>query len=142
MSAPEPKARRRRRKIVISTMAVLIIGVICTYWLGKAWLVRNRVIAILESAGIHVTELRITDATPWHAQVEDLIAGPDGALKVKQISIHYSPTHLFHRSVRRIVISGADVNVKLWESVHSPPADSSPSSAAPFSAIELNSSTI
>jgi hypothetical protein len=100
------------------------------------------VIAILESAGIRVTQLRITDATPWHAEVEDLVAGPDGALKVKQISIHYSPTRLFHRSVERIVISGADVDAAIADSVKFESGGSAPVAAAPFSSIELIDSKI
>src|SRR3954454_4838275 len=142
MSADGPKPRRTRRRFVILTMSLLILGLVCAYWLGKAWVVRNRVVAILGSAGIHVTHLRITDATPWHAQVEDLVAGPDGALKVRQISIHYTPTRLFHRSVERIVISGADVDATIADSVKFESGGSAPVSPAPFSSIELIDSKI
>src|SRR5438067_7606181 len=142
MSADAPKPRRRRRRFVILTMSLVILGLVCAYWLGKAWMVLNRVIAILASAGIQVTQLRITDATPWHAQVEDLVAGPDGALNVKQISIHYSPTRLFHRSVERIVISGADVDAGIADSLEFSSGGSSSVATAPSSSIELIDSWI
>jgi hypothetical protein len=133
-------------------MAVLIFIVLLSaaYTFGRAWLVRSRVIALLESVGLHVTNIRVTDVTPWHAQVEDLVAGPDDAMKVARISIDYAPQRLFHSRVDRIVVSGADlrselVNIIQKATASEPKADATTTTSAatsPVGTVEIESSKI
>jgi hypothetical protein len=136
----------------LALMAVLIFIVLLSaaYTFGRAWLVRSRVVALLESVGLHVTNIRVTDVTPWHAQIEDLVAGPGDAMKVAKISVDYSPQRLFHSRVDRIVVTGADLSSELVKVIQKATASESETgattttstNASPVSTVEIESSKI
>ncbi len=135
----QPKPKRRRRQILVIILVLGLSLLIGGYWLGRIWLVRSRTLAAFEGMGLHVTQLQVTDVTPWHAEIRELVAGPPGALTIQRISIDYTIERLFHRSVDRISIAGADAGLPLLEALKARPKTTEGTQPAPlpFSTIEL-----
>jgi hypothetical protein len=112
---PTPAARRRsllrrligRRTVVALGAAVALV--LLFHYVLMPWLVRDRVRAALDEAGLRAATFRVTRATLWATDVRDLVL--DGENRVDRVRVRYDVVDLWHREVRQITVEGATLSV-------------------------------
>jgi hypothetical protein len=109
-SVPPPSlmrrvARRVLRKRVLAAFGGAIALVALLHWVVLPWLVRDRVRAVLDEAGLGRATFRVTRATPWATEIRDLELG-DGN-RVDRVKVRYDVQDLTQREVDEIIVTGA-----------------------------------
>jgi hypothetical protein len=98
-------ARRIFRKRTLTALAAAGALVLVFHYLVMPWLVRDRVRAALDAAGIGHASFKVNRATLWATEVRDLVL--DDVNRVDRIDIRYNVRDLWHREVDEIVVRGA-----------------------------------
>src|SRR4051812_29210824 len=93
-------ARRVLRKRTLAAFAAAILLVLIFHYLLMPWVVRDRVRAALDTAGLRAATFRVTRATLWATDIRDLVL--DDANRVDYVRVRYNVHDLWEREVREI----------------------------------------
>jgi len=101
-------ARRVLRKRTLAAFAAAIALVLLFHYVLMPWIVRDRVRAALETAGLRDAKFRVTRATLWATDIRDLVLNESN--RVDRVRVRYNVHDLWEREVREIAISGATLS--------------------------------
>src|SRR3954451_14749917 len=84
-----PWYRRHVRRIVLALLASAVTLVLLGQFLVLPWLLRQRIVAALDEAGVKGVSFHVTRATLWGSQLRDVTAGDGSALMIDRIDLDY-----------------------------------------------------
>ena len=98
-------ARRVLRKRTLGAFGGAIALVALLNYVVLPWLVRDRVRAVLDEAGLGRATFRVTRVTPWSTEIRDLELGEGN--RVDRVKVRYNVQDLTQREVDEIIVTGA-----------------------------------
>jgi hypothetical protein len=148
-SLPRRIARRVLHKRTLVAFASAIALVILFHYMLMPWLVRDRVRAALDEAGLDNAKFRVTRATLWATDIRDLVL--DDQNRINRVQVRYNVHDLWQREVNEIAVSGATLSAdpRNWPIEKKTPATTTtttqPKRAAlnlPFNHLRLENSQL
>jgi hypothetical protein len=107
---PSPSLMRRiagrvLRKRTLVAFAGAVALVLIVHYLLMPWVVRDRVRAALDEAGLRAATFRVTRATLWATDIRNLVL--DNANRIDRVEVRYNVHDLWQREVHEIIVTGA-----------------------------------
>lgn len=130
-SLPRRAARRLPRKRTLLALAAAGAALVVTlHYLVLPWLIRDRVRAALDDAGLRGATFRVSRATLWATDVRDLVL--DDVNRIDHLRVRYDVKDLWAREVHEIVVTGATLSAdpRAWPIEQEKPAATTPATTA------------